>query len=214
MKYKFVKVAARKGKPVTNVWGDEAKPCWLFNPQSVDQVIEHWNKYCAPIVREGSRQVAQIISGQTYYTHPTNQFRMAVEPLIHLQNPDTRCGGLMAAEIMLKVENEAYNGRIRDFQKGYGHKMFLSPDMRLQIYREEFSEVVDVVEQDVLTYPEESRPSLNDVRIIQWPGGEHYYAKIGKLDVVDSLGRQKWDSRDKAMDAAEWYIEENWPTKE
>lgn len=211
MKYKFVKVAARKDKPVTDSSEKKLNPHWYFVPQSVDQVIEHWKKYCSPIIKQGSRQVAQIISGEIPYTHPDNQFRMAVDQLTMLPYPEKRCGGMMAAEIMLKVENEAYNGRIREFQRGNGHKMFLHPDMRLQIYDDRWSEVVDTVEKDVLTYPEEERPSISDVRIIQWKGGEHYYAKIGKLDVVDEFGNQKWFSEEEALDAAEWYIEENWP---
>jgi hypothetical protein len=89
------------------------------------------------------------------------------------------------------------------------YKMFLHPDMRLQIYDDRWSEVVDTVEKDVLTYPEEERPTISDVRVIQWKGGEHYYAKIGKLDVLDEFGNQKWSSEEEALDAAEWFIEDN-----
>lgn len=40
-----------------------------------------------------------------------------------------------------------------------------------------------------------------EVRIIQWPGGEHFYAKIGNQDVVVN-GKQKWDTREEAEAAA------------
>jgi len=53
---------------------------------------------------------------------------------------------------------------------------------------------------DVWALPEET------VRIIQWPDGSHFYAKIGNEDVVVS-GKQKWDSRADAEAAGEKYLE-------
>lgn len=45
------------------------------------------------------------------------------------------------------------------------------------------------------------------VRILQWPGGEHYYAKIGSQDVI--IGKtQKWNSKKEAEEAAEQFLRE------
>jgi hypothetical protein len=44
------------------------------------------------------------------------------------------------------------------------------------------------------------------VRIIQWPDGSHFYAKIGNEDVVVA-GKQKWDSRADAEAAGKKYLE-------
>ena len=58
------------------------------------------------------------------------------------------------------------------------------------------SETRDV---DVWALPEEK------VRIIQWPDGTHFYAKVGNEDVeVD--GVQKWDTRQAAEAAGEFYL--------
>jgi len=35
----------------------------------------------------------------------------------------------------------------------------------------------------------------NDIKISKWNGGVHYYAKVGKIDVVDDMGEAKWVSR-------------------
>ena len=40
--------------------------------------------------------------------------------------------------------------------------------------------------------------------------GKHWYAKIGKLDVVDKDNNQKLDTKEEAETAAKWYIEKNW----
>ena len=44
-----------------------------------------------------------------------------------------------------------------------------------------------------------------DIRIIQWPGGKHYYAKIGNID-VEMNGDAKWDLYDDAYRAAKEYL--------
>ena len=67
-----------------------------------------------------------------------------------------------------------------------------------------------LTERDVLTFPDEDKPTMDDVRFIVWAGGEHFYAKIGKLDVVDEQGNQKWNTKREAEAAARWYIEKNW----
>ena len=43
-----------------------------------------------------------------------------------------------------------------------------------------------------------------------WEGGQHYYAKIGKLDVLDKNGNQKWNTKEETIEAAKWYIEKYW----
>ena len=41
-----------------------------------------------------------------------------------------------------------------------------------------------------------------DIKIIKWPGGVHFYAKIGTMDVVVD-GKQKWDTHTEAQQHAE-----------
>lgn len=43
------------------------------------------------------------------------------------------------------------------------------------------------------------------VRIIQWPNGVHWYAKIGDLDIVVN-GHEKWDSKEAAERAVERFL--------
>ena len=48
--------------------------------------------------------------------------------------------------------------------------------------------------------------TINDIRYIQWKDGSHWYAKIGKYDVVDENGNQKWDKYNDAINAAEKFL--------
>lgn len=45
------------------------------------------------------------------------------------------------------------------------------------------------------------------IRVIQWPGGKHYYAKIGREDVMVD-GKQKWKSHKEAKRNAEIFLKE------
>ena len=56
--------------------------------------------------------------------------------------------------------------------------------------------------KDELEYPEPDTYTVNDIRYIQWKDGSHWYAKIGKYDVVDENGNQKWDKYNDAIVAA------------
>lgn len=58
-----------------------------------------------------------------------------------------------------------------------------------------------------MVYPHEAKPSLNEVKYMTWYGGKHWYAKIGKIDIVDRDNNQKWNTRKEAEEAAKWYIE-------
>ena len=60
-------------------------------------------------------------------------------------------------------------------------------------------EVYETKEIDVWALPGQ------EPRFIQWPCGDHYYAKIGDEDVVVD-GRQKWDTLAEAKDAVEKYL--------
>jgi len=50
-------------------------------------------------------------------------------------------------------------------------------------------------------------PDSDEIRVLQWPGGEHWYAKIGAVDVVID-GEQKWNTFNEADTAAKRFVDE------
>lgn len=193
MSYTFVKIG--KIKPT-----EDSKDMWYFKPNSVEQVIEHWQKYTAAVIREGSKFITDRIFNQVN-GHSTNQFVIAVEAT------NSVTGGNIIVD-MAQVENMAYNNRINDYLKG--REIYLTTDMVVFTLDKRFFEIKEIIVKDTLTFPHEEKPSLDDVRYIMWDGGQHYYAKIGKLDVVDKDGNQKWNTKEEAIEAAKWYIEKYW----
>lgn len=187
--YKFVRV-----EKINPSKGDKAY--WFFEPSSVEQITEHWKKYCCSVIRKG----IETLLHKTYEGHFTNEFETAVEHM-HMFS-----GNNLLVD-MVKVENEAYQSRIGAFYGG--DKIYLSHGMQVYMLDERFFHITEEVEKDKLTFPDEERPSLEDVKYMQWPGGYHWYAKVGKLDVTDERGEQKWNTKKEAEEASKWFIVNN-----
>lgn len=58
----------------------------------------------------------------------------------------------------------------------------------------------DIVENIIDDYIE------SDINVFNWNGGNHFYAKIAGIDVVDTFGQVKWNNYDRAMDVAKKYL--------
>jgi hypothetical protein len=195
MSYTFAKI-----QPKVQPNGEKPKAYWLFKPKTEEQIIEHWKKYAASTIKEGSKILAnKLVKG--YSGHFRNDFERAVEVY------QTAMGDDLVFS-MLKVENEAMSNRLRAFREG--RNIYLNHSIQVAMVDSRFVDIVDTVERDVLTFPDEDKPTIDDVKILVWDGGTHYYAKIGKLDIVDEKGNQKWNTKKEAEDAAKWYIEKYW----
>ena len=195
MNYKFIKVQSKSLPDNT-----EAKGYWLFCPQTEEQLMEHWNKYVKSVISDGSRKLTKKIFSGTK-GHFTNDFEQAVEVWMNSTNDS-----LMVS--MVRIENEAFQNRLRMFRSG--REIYLSHSIQVVTVDTRFVDILTTTERNVLTFPDEDKPEMKDVRFIVWEGGVHYYAKIGKLDIVDKDGNQKWNTRAEAESAARWYINQYW----
>ena len=195
MSYTFVKVQ-QKAMP------DDKQPqaFWLFRPKMEEQILEHWQKYASSTIKDGARILTRKIFKGTK-GHFTNDFEQAVETW-QISMGD----GLLQS--MEHIEMEALESRLRSFREG--RQIHLNHSIQVVMIDSRFSDIVSVTERDTLTFPDEDKPTMSDVRFIVWEGGTHTYAKIGKLDVVDAHGNQKWNTRQEAEAAARWYIEKYW----
>jgi len=92
-------------------------------------------------------------------------------------------------------------GYIHAFQI-YGH-IIISPNNAFRMMDDTFK-ILQRVERKAMVFP---ISSIRDIRIIKWPNGTHYYAKIGNTDVFYK-GKQKWDSKREAMRNAKAFFKE------
>ena len=115
-------------------------------------------------------------------------------------------------ESSIALEEKTLQDRI-DMLDKYG-KIYLDKN---GTYRppDEDEEIVEIIEIDSLDYPEyQGAYTLDDIRIIAWDRGMHFYAKVGDLDVVDKDGNQKWNTWSEAREQAWLFYYENFRNKD
>ena len=221
MKYKFVKYK-------TTLDGKEVTSQWMFEPQSIEQIQEFFMKYTMPQKNEADRRISEnifkavereiagnklydstdpsTVQWRFYNGHPYNSWDKAHYSLYNLEQ--LLNGGANPFDVNTHMAIQMLNTRENSFNKGilclYGEE-----GLSCQAFDDRFCTIIDEIEVDTLIFPNMERPSIDDVRFIMWDGGKHWYAKIGKLDVVVN-GIQKWDTKEEAIKAAKQYINENW----
>lgn len=185
--YHFVKVKTK---------GDEdSKGTWLLEADSLRVINEHFKKYVGTEIKQGMKEIISRINGKV--GHYTNRFASTVDTIMQF-------GEKPYLVVATELENEMLQTRI----KGYlnDRKQYLSDSLSVIIMSPHL-EIIDEEYKDEMVYPHEAKPLLNDVKYMTWYGGKHWYAKIGKIDIVDRDNNQKWNTRKEAEEAAKWYIE-------
>lgn len=196
-KYTFVRI-----KDKTD---DVGQGQWYLKADSQETIMEHWLQYCKHDISEGVKEVFDMrILGYIHKKHYTTQFGSMVELKLQMEggNPIQKAH---------EFEAEILQSRLNSFREGY--EQYLSKGLTVFMIDERFYEIVETVESDEMIYPEDLTISLDQVKYSQWTGydglnGTHWYAKVGKIDIVDEQGRQKWDTREEAEEAARKFVEE------
>lgn len=198
--YKFTRVH-RKG---TDEYG-----IWYFKPRSMDDLKLHWTTVCWGEIRRHVDErfeksvLVEREGGEPYIhaPHPTTQFGIGVDAYVSVANGNYALG-------MLELENMAWRSRKESFEKG--RDIYLAEGMTVYEIDDRFFEIAEEVEKEEFAYPSNKDWTMDDVRYMQWNmlgnRGTHWYAKIGKRDVYDSEGNMKWETKEEAEKAAEWFL--------
>ena len=199
--YKFVRIRRKN----SGEYGT-----WYFKPRTREDMELHWKEICGAQMRQHCRErfggmtVAEGRDGRMglHFPHPTTEFGMGVDAFVSVTNA-------MYVEGMLNVENEAYNSRMRSFERG--EEIYLAEGMTVFCLDGRFCEIAEEVESEKFAYPTKKAWDLGDVRYMQWNMlgnvGTHWYAKVGNRDIVDRDGNMKWNTRAEAESAAKYFLE-------
>lgn len=182
MKYKFVKVR--------NINCPTLKyHRWYLYCDDLETMSEHFEKFFGSGVREGIQDFINDKYGRpAHYVTTWANLISWIGPTLLEQVP------LLASTTL---ENKTYKDRCELILSG---KPLLLSDEFSYMVTEGF-EIIKEVESDTLDF-KVSGYTEDDIKIIKWPCGRHYYAKIGKIDVCDEDGNYKWNYEDKAINAA------------
>lgn len=177
--------------------GSKEPATWYLLAEDADIVERHWKSYAASYMREGTKQFVNRIENDRPITgHYTNKFAIAVSVYF----TSMKCSPFDA---FVHIENEALRGRNKLLLDGA--TFYLDKGMTCLVDNPTI-EIIETIIKDTLVFPDEERLDMDDVKYIKWSGGIHWYAKVGKLDIVDECNNQKWNTKEEAHKAAEWFI--------
>jgi len=103
-------------------------------------------------------------------------------------------------EASTKLELELLEGKLNLIKEQGG--IYLTDGPAYMPYSKELEVIDTIVKEDILfpTYTEE------DIKIIKWNDGIHWYAKVGRMDIVDDEGNQKWNTKKEAEQKAKEFL--------
>ena len=188
--YKFRKVKMKD---------TESNGVWYFIPEDRNQVIEHWKKFCITEMSEGMGEISNNLIRKAqglFEEHYTTPFGSTVGMLSEIKQ-------IPVWQSAVELENEIMNNRLHDVDCG---DIYLTDGLTQFGYVNSLHEIIDEVVLDKLEYPTHQNLTIDDFRFLQWYGGEHWYVKLGNMDIVDEHGNQKWNTREEAKDVVRKYI--------
>lgn len=179
--YKFVKVK--------NLQTNESYERWYLYCDSVECLLEHFEKYI-------KHEISKGFSDGFNHARTGDHYKTSWASLIDLMSTINNKPFL---EQSLTLENEMFESRMKMIQSDGG---CLLTD-GLTVMPISGFKIIDECDMHKMIWPTYSE---SDIRVITWPGGIHFYAKIGNMDVVDSESNQKWNSWDEAYEKAKEFL--------
>lgn len=177
---------------------------WYLKPECLQDIVDHFTKICGREFKEGFEDFRDNVRiyrdkdgnvKNVSYNHTSSVWRYAVEMEMEFK-------GLSWLNTADSLEKRTFEDRINRFKNNkpiyFPCSLAIYPPIEHPIYDEEKW-------TDELIYPFEY--NYDEVRFIQWPNGKHWYAKIGKIDIVDKYGRQKWCDKSYAQEIAKKFCE-------
>ena len=172
---------------------------WYLKPEKLEDVIEHFKKFCGREFKEGFEDFRNNVSIKKDYNcekylysknHSSSLWRYAVEMTMQF-------GGESWLNAANSLEEQTYKNRIERFLEG---KPIFLTDGLPYFPPKEWPEYDEEVWKDELEFPYEY--NYEDCRFIQWPNGRHWYVKIGNIDIGDKYGNYKFSDKSYAQKVA------------
>ena len=172
---------------------------WYLKPEKLEDVIEHFKKFCGREFKEGFEDFRDNVSvkkdynGEKYLyskNHSSSLWRYAVEMTMQF-------GGESWLNAANSLEEQTYKNRIERFLEG--KPIFLTDGLPYYPPKE-WPEYDEEVWKDELEFPYEY--NYENCRFLQWPDGRHWYVKIGNIDIGDKYGNYKFSDKSYAQKVA------------
>jgi len=180
--YKFVKVKSKGEDKVTYKE-------WFLLCTTIDLLRDFQEKIQSKNMLKG---ITSHLATQTTHSHPKNK-------LESIYNYYSEFTGECICQTIPKLEHTFYLKKL-EYIRNKGAILIRESGSFMPFNPEEF-QITDSAEKRELEYPSDT-----EIKIIRWPGGTHYYAKVGNMDIVDQEGNQKWNTEKEARQKAKQYL--------
>ena len=179
-KYKFVKLQ-------DHFYAHEHIFDWMLECDNIKTLIEHTEKY-------GTSAIEESVKEFFYNENTENKIAQYV-------NQEQKVSNNGALKIYGSLNVKIFDSKIKALNK-YG-KIYLRENGSYTIPSDTM-ETLNYIEQDSILYPFYTE---DDINIMKYRDGKHYYVKIGFFDVIVD-GVQKWNNIDIAKEKALEYLKE------
>ena len=166
---------------------------WMLVVDSAEMLVDYYLLTHKSVVQDAYEDFRKAHGERPDNPHYTNQYTVAAAMIAELNELSFFNGMNRLFDRVVKNQLEAIRKYGRIYIRSIGSYSSCGEDYL----------VMDEYVSNEIIYPEEK------VRFLQWPGGRHWYAKIGKTDIIVD-GEQKWNTKSAAERAAKRFMTETW----
>lgn len=166
MKYTFVKVR--------HIALNDQYHSWMLKCDDLVTLMDHTEKYMTLQISEGMRD---YVSSTQAGVHFSSTWAAGL-----IKGRAERYGTTIV-EASTGLEGDILDGKLKALSE---EKILLLRESGSYMYLSEGFEVTETQEKENSSYPDYTE---RDIKVIRYPGGSHYYAKISVVDVYDMEGK-------------------------
>lgn len=186
-KYRFVKIELSETENNKCI----KYPNWFFVANNWLDVIKHTNQFGANLIEETTIDIIEESLGHRHFKTDMGWSTVQLAKLHKNKNP-------LLSELP-NLYQKIVKGKFDSLDKGF---ILLIRDDLTYMTLHDIYKITDEYYSDKLIYNKDKKYTEKNIRIIKFPKGKHYYAKIDNIDVVDEDGNQKWNTKEIAMKKA------------
>lgn len=169
---------------------------WYLKIDSIQDLFEYTSLTDPVRAEKALLQYMKVTEGKAHYTYDTLAFPSAIMSERHQ---------ITFVEGLIKLLDSTLQNKIKHISNGITIYINCNGGYTIEFADNPTHIVLEIIQSDKLIFPHKK---LEDVKYFKWPNGKHWYAKIGGIDVVDSLGNQKWNTKVEAEEVAKKFIRE------
>ena len=168
---------------------------WILECTDLDTLKEHNEKYMSTEIESGIRN---LLGEEDKKEHIKTNWGVAVKNHMLTNQALNRSTDVITSS--LECENLVIQGKIRQLYKS--GTLYLRENGSYMAHGDSIS-VTDVIETNEMVWPNYTEA---DIKIKCWREGGHYYAWIGRMEVMDESGKTKWSTPQEARRQAVKYL--------